>query len=217
MFDVDYAIAVLPALLRGMVVTLYYTILGMSLAVVIGMLLALGRRSKAKYISMPTGWFVEFIRSTPFLVQLYFVFFVLPASGIRLTPFVAGVIGLGVHYSAYTSEVYRAGIEAVPRHQWEAAVALGLSKLRTWTSIILPQAIPPMVPVLGNYLIAMFKEPPQLSAITVVEMLSVAKLEASHSFRYMEPFTMVGMLFLLLSFPSARVVRALERRFGSVV
>jgi polar amino acid transport system permease protein len=73
-----------------------------------------------------------------------------------------------------------------------------------------------MVPVLGNYLIAMFKETPQLSAITVVEMLSVAKLEASHSFRYMEPFTMVGMLFLLLSFPSARVVRALERRFGSV-
>jgi polar amino acid transport system permease protein len=217
LFNFDYALSVFPALLKGMTVTLRYTLSGMALATILGLILALCYRSQLELVSKPAGWFVEFIRSTPFLVQLYFIFFVLPSFGLSLSPFLAGLMGLGLHYSAYTAEVYRAGIEAVPRGQWEAAIALNFSKRDTWTSVILPQAVPPMLPALGNYLISMFKETPQLAAITVVEMLSVAKIEASHTFRYMEPFTIVGLLFLALSYPSSRIVRYLERRLGSAV
>lgn len=215
MFDINYALSVLPSLLKGMGETLRFTICGMALAAILGLFLALCRRSKLKIVSGPASWLIEFIRSTPFLVQLYFLFFVLPGIGISLSPFSAGLIGLGTHYSAYTAEVYRAGIEAVPVGQWEAAIALNFSKRHTWTSIVLPQALPPMIPALGNYLIAMFKETPQLAAITVVEMLTVAKIEASHTFRYLEPFTLVGVLFLALSYPSSLIIRSLEKRLGS--
>jgi polar amino acid transport system permease protein len=215
MFNWDYALSVLPILLRATLVTVYATISGMALATVLGLLVALARRSQSKLVSRLVSGFVEFVRSTPLLVQLYFLFYVLPKYGLTLSPFLTGLIGLGVHYSAYTSEVYRAGIEAVPRGQWEAATALNFSRRHTWTSVILPQAVSPMIPALGNYLIAMFKETPQLSAITVVELLATAKREASHTFMYTEPFTLVGLIFLALSYPSALLMRRLEDYFGS--
>jgi polar amino acid transport system permease protein len=120
------------------------------------------------------------------------------------------VLGLGVHYSAYLAEVYRAGIAAVPRGQWEAASVLGLSRVRTFGSVILPQAVVPMVPALGNYLIAMFKDTPVLSAVTVLEMLQRAKLLGAAEFRYLEPLLLVGVLFLVISLPSAQLLRRLE-------
>jgi polar amino acid transport system permease protein len=124
------------------------------------------------------------------------------------------VIGLGVHYATYTSEVYRAGIEGVPKGQWEAATALNLPTSRVWRSVVLPQAIPRVLPALGNYVIAMFKETPLLSAITVLEMLAAAKGLGNETFRYLEPLTMVGLLFLLVSLPASLSVRRLERRYG---
>lgn len=214
-FNWEYALSILPALLRATTVTVYATISGMALATLLGLLVALGRRSQSRLVSRLLGAFVEFVRSTPLLVQLYFLFYVLPKYGITLSPFLTGLIGLGAHYSAYTSEVYRAGIEAVPREQWEAATALNFSRRHTWTSIILPQAVPPMIPALGNYLIAMFKETPQLSAITVVELLTTAKMEASHTFMYTEPLSLVGLIFLALSYPSGLLLRRLENYFGS--
>jgi polar amino acid transport system permease protein len=108
--------------------------------------------------------------------------------------------------------VYRAGLESVPRGQWEAALALNLGRTRTMRSIILPQALPPVVPALGNYVVAMFKDTPLLSAITVVELLQTAKLLGAESFRYVEPLTLVGALFLVLSLASAAVIRMAERR-----
>lgn len=213
-FNWAYAYSILPDLLKALVITIQATIIGMGIATVLGLLLALGRRSKNRILSTLTGALVEFVRTTPLLVQLYFLFYVLPNFGINLSPLLTGFLGLGLHYSAYTSEVYRAGIDAVSKEQWEASIALNFSPLRTWTSIILPQAIPPMVPALGNYLIAMFKDTPQLSAITVVEILTTAKIEASHTFRYLEPFTMVGGLFMLLSYPSSMLVRKLEVYLG---
>ena len=123
-------------------------------------------------------------------------------------------MGLGLHYSAYTAEVYRAGIDNVAKGQWEAAMALNLSRVDTFRRIILPQAIPPMLPALGNYLVAMFKETPMLSAITVTELLQTAKLIGADTFRYLEPFTLVGILFLALSLLSARFVEKLEERFA---
>src|SRR5690606_25866702 len=113
------------------------------------------------WLRLTAKGFNGFIRNTPLLVQVFFIYYSLPMmTGISLPAFYAGILGLGLHYSTYLSEVYRSGIEAVPRGQWEAATALNYTKLDTWRSVILPQAIPPIIPVLGNYLIVMFKETP---------------------------------------------------------
>ncbi len=213
-WDWAYTWDILPDLLRGLVVTVQATLVGSVVAMVLGLVFALLRRSRLAVVRVVTGGFVEFVRSTPLLVQLYFLFFVLPSFGITLSGFMAGVIGLGVHYATYTSEVYRAGIEGVPRGQWEAATALNLPTSRVWRSVILPQAIPRVLPALGNYVIAMFKETPLLSAITVLEMLAVAKALGGQTFRYLEPLTLVGLLFLLVSLPASLTVRRLERRYG---
>jgi polar amino acid transport system permease protein len=214
--DWDWAFAweILPNLLKGAVITIQATFLGMAVALVFGLLLTILRRSHSRLLSGATRFFVDFIRGTPLLVQLYFLFYVLPDIGILLPPMVAGVIGLGLHYSTYISEVYRSGIDNTPRGQWEAAKACNLTTVQTWRYVILPQALPPVIPALANYLVAMFKETPLLSAITVVEIMSRAKGMADFNYRYLEPMTMVGAFFLLVSLASALVLRGLERRFA---
>ena len=212
MFDWKFALEILPALLEASLVTLQSTLGGMSLALVLGLFWALLRRSRNRFLSWPATWTVEFIRSTPLLVQIYFLFYVLPSFGLSWSPFATGVLGLGLHYSAYTAEVYRSGIENVARGQWEASLALNLGQFHTWKSVVLPQAVPPMVPVLGNYLVGMFKETPILAAITVQELLQTAKLIGADTFRYLEPLTLVGLLFLIVSFLSTRIVTLLETR-----
>ncbi len=207
-----YALEVLPRLLRGLLVTLEATAAGFAFALVAGLLWALLRRSGHRLVSVPVAWLVEVVRSTPLLVQLYFVFYVFPRMGVVLSPLTAGILGLGLHYSAYTSEIYRSGIEGVPRGQWEAARALNFSRLETFTRVVLPQAIPPILPALGNRLIAIFKDTPLLAVITVTEMLQEAKLAGAESFRYLEPLTLVGAIFLVLSLASSRLVRRLEVR-----
>lgn len=214
MWDWDYAFEILPALLSAVRVTISASIVGFTIALIIGMVWAIARRSKLKFISLTIKWVVEFIRCTPLLVQFFFLFYVLPGYGIVLSPFTAGVIGLGLHYSTYISEVYRSGIDSIPRGQWEASTALNFSKVRTWMSVILPQSIPPVLPMLGNYFIALIKETPLLSAITVVEMMSTAKVFGSESFRYLEPITIVGLLFLLMSYPGSLLVKYLEYKYN---
>ena len=214
MFDWKFALDILPNLLRAFVVTVEATLLGMGIAVVVGLLWALLRRSQNRALSWSVTWWVEFVRSTPLLIQIYFLFYVLPNFGLTWSPFVTGALALGLHYSAYTAEVYRAGMDNVPKGQWEAAMALNLNRFDTFKSIILPQAIPPMIPALGNYLVAMFKETPILAAITVNELLQTSKLIGAETFRYLEPLTMVGVLFLAASLVSARFVEKLEARFA---
>jgi len=215
MWDWDFTFQILPDLLRAFLVTVQATILGMSLALVLGLVWAILRRARYRIVSMPVFWMVEFVRSTPLLVQIYFLFFVFPDFGIRLSPLTTGVLALGLHYSAYTSEVYRSGIEGVQKGQWEAAVALNMRPWHMWRAVILPQAIPPVIPALGNYLVAMFKDTPMLAAITVLELLQTAKLIGAETFRYLEPLTLVGLLFLAISLLSSRFIRHLEARFGS--
>lgn len=214
-FSVAYALTILPVLLRASIVTLEATIGGMAVALVGGLLIAIARMSSIRPLSLAAQGYVEFIRSTPLLIQLFFLFYVLPEYGVMFSPLLTGVVGLGLHYSSYTAEVYRAGILGVPRGQWEAADALNLSPLRTWARIILPQSIPPVVPVLGNYLISMFKDTALLSTITVRELLGTALGEAANSFRYLEPITLVGIIFLALSYGSALVVNHLQSRVES--
>lgn len=206
----------MPAMLDGLVVALQATVIGYLIALVLGLAFALLRRSANRWVSMPVGFVVEFIRSTPLLVQLFFFFYVLPLIGISVSPLATGAFALGLHYATYTSEVYRSGIDGVPPGQWEAATALNLSRRRTWTAIILPQAIPRVVPALANYVIAMFKDTPQLLAITVVEMLGAAVAIGSETFRYSEPVAAAGLVYLVVALVMAWLARIVERRFGQV-
>ena len=211
-FDVKYALHILPELLRASMYTIGITLVGFAIALVLGLVLAVLRRSSIASVSRVTGFFVEFIRSTPLLIQVYVLFYVAPLYGITMSALMAGTIGIAIHYACYVSEVYRAGLNGVARGQWEAACALSLSPWRTYSGVILPQAIRPVIPALGNYLVAMFKDTPVLSAITVVELMQQAKNIGSETFRYLEPITMTGLFFLLISVTFASGVRHLERR-----
>lgn len=213
MWDWNYTWGILPHLLKVVPITIAVTLLAFILASVLGMPVAMAKQSKNRWISLPVSAIADFIRKTPLIIQLFVLVFVLPTTiGLTLSPFLAGFIGLGIHYCTYMSEVYRAGIESVPRGQWEAATALNFTKTNTWIKIILPQSIPPTIPIMGNYLIVMFKETPTLSAITLVELLMTAKSLGSSSFKYLEALTLVGIIFFALSYPSALLVRALEKR-----
>ena len=212
-WDWNYTLEILPVLAHASIVTIEATLISFVIALVLGLILALLRMS-----GPVVGWlasaFVEFVRSTPLLIQIFFLFFVLPRAGIVLDAFTAGIIAISLHYGCYCSEVYRAGLEAVPRGQWEACTALNLSSWNTFKNIILPQAIPPIVPALGNYLVALFKETPLLSAIAVLELVQTAKMLGSETFRYTEPMTIVGLTFLVLSLVSAAGIRWLEQRLN---
>ena len=213
-WDWEYTWEILPDLLDGLWVTVQATFFGIILAMVLGLIFALLRRSDVRAISWPAAWVVEFIRSTPLLVQLFMLFYVLPKYGIRMDAFTTGVVALGIHYGSYTSEVYRSGIEGVPRGQWEASTALNLTTATTWTRVVLPQAIPVVIPALGNYLIAMFKEVPLLATITVLDVLGEGRAACTRSFQCVEPYTMVGVLFLAISIPASVFVRQLEVRLA---
>lgn len=213
-WDWAYTFEILPVLAQASIVTIQATLMGFVLAAALGLVFAILRMSDSPVISLPTAGIVEFIRSTPLLIQIFFIYFVLPEFGITLNALTAGILALGLHYGTYCSEVYRAGIEGVPRGQWEAATALNLGLYDTFKDIIIPQAIPPVVPALGNYLVALFKETPLLSAIAVLELMQTAKILGSQTFRYTEPITLVGLFFLVMSLVSAAGIRAVERHLS---
>ncbi|MGH3758190.1 ectoine/hydroxyectoine ABC transporter permease subunit EhuD [Actinophytocola sp.] len=213
----DYAWEVLPEVAGdGLLVTIQATVIGSIVAYVLGLVLALLRRSQIRVVSVVTTGFIELIRSTPLLVQIFFMFFVLPDIGLRFDALTTGIIAIGLHYSTYTAEVYRAGIEAVPVGQWEAATALSLPRSRTWIGVILPQAIPRVLPALGNYTISMLKETPLLLTIGVTDIVGTAFQEGSSAFRYVEPITIAGVLFLVMSFLASLLTRWMERRVGTI-
>ncbi|WP_422656866.1 ectoine/hydroxyectoine ABC transporter permease subunit EhuD [Paenibacillus sp. EC2-1] len=215
MWNWEYVFDILPQLLSALKMTVWITLCAFVLALIVGLLLALLTRSPIKILSLVTKGIIEFIRNTPLLVQVFFLYYSLPLlTGVSIPAFYTGVIALGLHYSTYLSEVYRSGIEAVPQGQWEAAKALNYTKAQTWKTIILPQAIPPIVPVLGNYLIVMFKETPILCAITLVELMLTAKNIVSLSFRAFEPYTLVGILFFIISYIASLLVQQLEKRMN---
>lgn len=209
--DLAFAISILPMLLIGLVVTIQASFAGFFIALVLGLVFAVLRQAKSPLISYPTILIVEFFRDTPLLVQLFFLFYVLPEYGIVLPAFLTGALALGIQYSAYTSECYRAGIEAVPRGQREAARALDLTGWRTFTRIILPQAVPRIVPALGNYAVSIMKDVPVLSVITVLEVLNVARIIGDQTFDYFVPFTMVGGLYLILTLLASAAVRFIDK------
>ncbi|MFC7218458.1 ectoine/hydroxyectoine ABC transporter permease subunit EhuD [Streptomyces polyrhachis] len=201
---------VLPLLLEGFRTTLLATVLGTALAAVLGLAVAIAARTPSPLATAPLRALTEFVRSTPLLVQLVGTY----ALFTTVEPLTIGIAVLGVHYAAYTSEVYRAGIDAVPPGQWEACRALSLTPRRTWQAVILPQALRNVLPALGNYALSMFKETPFLAVITVEEMVFDARAYGAEHFAYTEAFTLAGAIFLLASYPTSLLMRKLEKRLG---
>ena len=206
----ERAAEALPVLLEGFRITLLATVLGFVVAAVLGLLVAIARRSLPKVLAMALSGVVQFIRLTPLVVQLLFVYYLLP----QFSALQIGIAVLGIHYSTYMAEVYRAGIDAVPKGQWEACRALSLSPLRTWRAVILPQAVRRVVPALGNYAVSLFKDTPFLFTISVVEMVTAAQQFGARNFQYLEPLTLAGLIFLIASYPTSLLVRRLERRLA---
>ncbi|MBL0934284.1 MAG: ectoine/hydroxyectoine ABC transporter permease subunit EhuD [Rhizobiaceae bacterium] len=206
----DFTWEILPRLLAATGNTLIAAGLGYAIAVVLGLMLALAQRTPFRPLTIAVRETVEFIRSTPLVLQIFFVFYVGPQFGIRLSPWTAGMIAIGLHYAAYLSEVYRGGLESVPKGQWEAARSLNLSTARTYFRVILPQALPPSLAGMGNYLVGIFKDTPMLSVIGVAELMHTANAIGSETYRFLEPFTLVGLIFLLISLPTAALIRVFE-------
>ncbi|MFI6933335.1 ectoine/hydroxyectoine ABC transporter permease subunit EhuD [Streptomyces sp. NPDC050287] len=211
-WDWDAVSGFMPHFWDGVLVTLQALALGSVISFLLGLVWALLMRTPTRWVRWPVGVITEFVRNTPLLVQLFFLFYVLPEWGVTLSALTTGVIGIGLHYSTYTMQVYRAGIEAVPAGQWEAATALNLPVARTWRVVILPQAIRRVVPALGNYVIAMLKDTPMLMVITVLEMLGQARLYSQEHFQFTEPLTVIGVAFIVISYLASLLLRALERR-----
>lgn len=214
-WDWDYAFGIMPVLLRGFQLTLLITFSAFAISLTVGLVVAVFRFLKIPGLLQLLNFYVSFIRGTPLLVQAYFVFFVLPYYGIVIDAVPTAILVLGINYSAYMAEVFRSGIEQLPKGQWEAARALSIGTRRTWVRIVIPQAVFPIIPVIGNYLIQMFKDSAILSAITVLELLGTSLQLGSRTFRYLEPITLTGLLFLSISFPSSLLVRRLEKKYGS--
>ncbi|MGE0005982.1 MAG: ectoine/hydroxyectoine ABC transporter permease subunit EhuD [Parvibaculaceae bacterium] len=214
----DLTWQILPHLLEATLATLAAATIGYCIALLGGLVFALAQRTPSRLMSMAAREAVEFIRSTPLVLQVFFIFFVGPQVGVRLSPWVAGMIAIGLHYSAYLSEVYRGGLEAVPKGQWEASLALNLSTRTTYMRIIIPQALLPAFAGMGNYLVGIFKDTPILSVIGVAELMHAASSVGSENYRYLEPYTIVGLIFLLISLPASGLVRLVEnwvrRRLG---
>ncbi|MBT2387842.1 ectoine/hydroxyectoine ABC transporter permease subunit EhuD [Streptomyces maoxianensis] len=202
----------MPRFWDGVLITLQILVLGSLISFTLGLVWAIGFRAPTRFVRWPVNAVTEFIRTTPLLVQLFFLYFVLPEWGVQFSALTTGTIAIGLHYSTYTAQVYRAGIEAVPPGQWEAAKALSLPAHRTWFAVILPQAIRRITPALGNYVIAMLKDTPLLAAIGVLEMLQQSRLESASTFQYTEPLTVIGIAFILIAYPASLLVRTLERR-----
>ena len=210
LWDWAFTFEILPVLAKAAIVSIEATLIGFVLAALLGLVIAV-LRIAFPVTAWPLSVLVELIRSTPLLIQIFFLYFVFPSFGLVLDAFTAGVLALGIHYGAYCSEVYRAGFDNIHRGQWEASTALNLGPIATFRDIIIPQAIPPIVPALGNYLVALFKETPLLSAIAVLELMQTAKIIGSETFRYTEPITLVGLFFLAMSLVSAALIRMGER------
>jgi polar amino acid transport system substrate-binding protein len=202
----------LPLLLRGAVTTVEISLLAMGLAVVAGLVVVLARL----YGAAPVRWlaqaYVEVIRGTPLLIQLFLIYYGLPEIGIRLNAFFAAILGLGLNYAASEAENYRAGIQAVPRGQTEAALALGMGRWQLLRHVVLPQAVRVVIPSVTNDFIAMFKDSSIVSVITMVELTKVYGMLANSTYDYIGLGLMTASIYFALSYPASIFANRLERK-----
>jgi polar amino acid transport system substrate-binding protein len=204
----------LPLLLQGALVTLQISALAMAIAIGLGLFLAVLRVFGPSMVAWPVVAFIEVIRGTPLLIQLFIIFYGLPSIGIRLSPLAAAVIGLGINYAAYEAENYRAGIQSIPRGQLDAALALGLTRVQTIRKIILPQAVRLVIPPVTNDFIALLKDSSLVSVITMVELTKMYNQLAATNYDYIGIGLLTAAIYFLLGLPIARLSRLLESRLA---
>ena len=204
----------LPLLLQGALVTLEISAAAMAMAISLGLSLAVARVFAPRGVAWPIVGFIEVVRGTPLLIQLFIIFYGLPSIGIRFSPLWAAVIGLGVNYAAYEAENYRAGIQSIPRGQLDAALALGLTRLQTIRKIVLPQAVRLVIPPVTNDFIALLKDSSLVSVITMVELTKMYGQLAATNYDYIGIGLLTAAIYFLLGLPIARLSRALEARLA---
>lgn len=215
-----------PSLLDALWLVVSLSLVSFAIALVIGMLIALGRLSKNKVLGTFLTGLLELVRGTPLLVQLLYVYYVLPEIisrigmlwipdyRINIGAFTAGVLALGLNYGCYMSEVFRSSILAIDKGQKEAALALGYTSKQAMLHIVIPQSFQISIPPLGNYFIMMIKDTSLCAFITLGEIILTTQAYASQTFLTIESYTIAALIYLVISFPLGRVVRALERRMS---
>lgn len=204
----------LPILFQGVVITVSLTIAALVVSTVLGLVWALMRYSGIGPLVFVSKTVVNTVRGIPILVQLFYIYFVLPEFGIELSAFQAGAIGLGIAYSCYMAENFRAGLEAIDKGQIEAAQSIGMKWSLMMRRVILPQAIRTVLPPYGNTMIMLLKDTSQASVITVAELTMQGKLVAASTFDNMTVYTLVALLYLALSIPLILLASYLERRYS---
>lgn len=211
-----------PVLGKAALVTIFLACVSMPLAILIGVLVAIGRLYGPSWLRWPLAAYVELIRGTPLMLQLYAIYFILPqvgryffqGSSFEIDPLVAAIAGLAINYSAYEAEIYRAGLQAIPRGQMEAALALGMSKAMAIRWIILPQAMRIVIPPVTNDFIALFKDTSVCSVVTVVELTKRYSIAAQSTGMVVELAIVTSILYLMMSYPLSLATRWSERRLG---
>jgi His/Glu/Gln/Arg/opine family amino acid ABC transporter permease subunit len=200
----------MPFLLQGAVVTLELSLVSMVFAILIGLLCAIGRMSGSRVINAIVATYVEVVRDVPLIVLLLVIFFTLPQIGISLPGFWAGVLGLSLNVGAYLSEVFRAALGSVDPGQRDAGLSIGMSRFTVFRRVSLPQAMVIAVPTIGGYFISLLKDCALVSFIAVEELLRQGKYIIAENFRSMETYLLIGAIYFVMSFTSARVIRRLE-------
>ena len=204
----------LPILMSGVALTIIVTIGSLLLSTVLGMIWALMRVSGIGMLTGLSAGLINVIRGIPIIVLLFYLYFVMPEFGLTLTALQAAILGLGIAYSAYQAENFRAGIEAIDKGQIEAAQAIGMGWWQTMRRVVLPQAVKIVLPPYGNVMIMMLKDSSQASTITVAELALQGKLIASSTFKNTSVFTLVALMYLTMSIPLILLVRHFEKRAG---
>jgi polar amino acid transport system permease protein len=208
------AVEFLPILMNGVALTIIVTIGSLLLSTALGLIWALMRVSGIGIFTGFSAGLINVIRGIPIIVLLFYLYFVMPELGLTLTALQAAILGLGIAYSAYQAENFRAGIEAIDKGQIEAAQAIGMGWWQTMRRVVLPQAIKIVLPPYGNIVIMMLKDSSQASTITVAELALQGKLIASSTFKNTSVFTLVALMYLTMSIPLILLVRHFEKRAG---
>jgi polar amino acid transport system permease protein len=201
-----------PILLQGVWLTILVTVGSLVLSTILGLFWALMRVSGVRALSGLSGGLINVIRGIPIIVLLFYLYFVMPDFGVTLTALQAAILGLGIAYSAYQAENFRAGIEAIDKGQIEAAQTIGMGWWLTMRRVVLPQAVRIVLPPYGNIMIMLLKDSSQASTITVAELALQGKLIASSTFKNTSVFTLVALMYLTMSIPLILLVRHFENR-----
>jgi polar amino acid transport system permease protein len=213
-FEWSVVWASLPRLLDGAWMTIWLTVATMALAIPGGLALALMRLSPLRLISVPATAFVEFFRATPLILQIYWVYYVLPAYfDVQLSQLATAITGLACNISAFNSETFRAGIVSIRTGQWNAGLALGMSRLQVFVRIVLPQAVMRVLPALASTWVSLFKDTSLVSVISVPELSYTALTIRAETYRILEVLTALAAIYWLMGYPQAKLVDWIHRRF----